>query len=457
MFIANTKKILSKLSISDCQIILLTIFFLIYSFFSSNVPKVLDIEHYIMFIISIMIGCLYIYDSKNLGLKNFFYKNFAPLLVFIVLIYGLILGLLLNNLDRNIIRDMIGVSSILSIFLLINFRNKNQKILNYLVKILVLCGLIFSIKVLIFYNFFFSYSDYPHGDTIKVAKYYFLYLENTITLSLVFFILKIYEHVIKRKFTRVIKYSFLSILPIYVMDIYALRGPIISIFLIFIFFLCIRKKSFNGLLFSLIFLISSFFSFLPLILYPLFYFLINFKKRNIYLILSFFFLLFILDHIYLWSSGLSDLTHQNILEDQKIKKSSINFFNNREDEFFFLTNDNNFFSIILGKGFGSLFENPINNSRVLFFHSFFLYYFYKLGIVGVIFVISIFYMIILKSFKIFKNFKKLNSQDRLINISLLSTISYPLILSATYKSVSFGFILALFLVFKINYNDRKNI
>ena len=72
MFIANTKKFLSKLSISDCQIILLTIFFLIYSFFSSNVPKVLDIEHYIMFIISIMIGCLYIYDLKNLGLKNFF-------------------------------------------------------------------------------------------------------------------------------------------------------------------------------------------------------------------------------------------------------------------------------------------------------------------------------------------------------------------------------------------------
>jgi len=76
---------------------------------------------------------------------------------------------------------------------------------------------------------------------------------------------------------------------------------------------------------------------------------------------------------------------------------------------------------------------------------------------GIIFVISLYYLIISKSLKIFKNFRYLNSQDSIINISLLSTISYPLFLSATYKSVSFGFILALFLVFKIKYNDRKNI
>ena len=333
MFIANTKKILSKLSITDYQLILLTIFFLIYSFFSSNVPKVLDIKHYILLLISIVIGCLYIYDTRNLGVKNFFYINFFPFLILIFLIYGFILGFLFKNTNQNIIRDMVSVSSILSIFLIIHLRNLNQKFLNYLVKVLVLCGLIFSIKVIIFYNFFFEYNNYPHGNPIQVAKYYFLYLENTITLALVFFILKIYEHTYKRKFINVIKYSFLSTLPLYVTDIYGLRGPIVSIFLIFLIFLCIRKKSINGLIFSLFFLISSFFSFFTLVLYPLFYFFTNFEKKNIYLFLSFIFLLFIFDHIFLWSSELSNLTHQNILNDPKIKKSSINFFNNRQYEF----------------------------------------------------------------------------------------------------------------------------
>lgn len=457
MFIANTKKILSKLSITDYQLILLTIFFLIYSFFSSNVPKVLDTKHYILLLISIVIGCLYIYESRNLGVKNFFYVNFFPFLILIFLIYGFILGFLSKNTNQNIIRDMVSVSSILSIFLLIHLRNLNQKFLNYLVKVLVLCGLIFSIKVVIFYNFFLDYKNYPDGNPIQVAKYHFLYLENTITLSLVFFMLKIYEHTYKRKFINVIKYSFLSTLPIYVIDIYVLRGPMVFIFLIFLIFLCIRKKSINGLIFSLFFLISSFFSFLTLILYPFFYFFTNYEKKYIYLFLSFIFLVFIFDHIYLWSSELSSLTHQNILEDPKIRKSSINFFNNRQDEFFFLTNDYSFFHMILGKGFGTTFANPINNSNVLFFHNFFLYYFYKMGIMGIIFVILLYYLIISKFFKIFKNFRNLNSQDSIIHISLLSTICYPLILSATYKSLSFGFILALFLVFKIKYNDRKNI
>lgn len=457
MFIAKTKKILLKLSIAEYQLVLLSLFFLIYSLFSSNVPKVLDIEHYIMFLISVIVGCLYIYNIKNLGLKKFLNKNFFPVFIVIVLIYGLILGILFNNLDQNIIRDLMGVSSILSIFLLIYFKKINQKYLNFLFKVLVLCGLIFSIKVIIFHSLFFNYLEYPHDNPIQVAKYYFLYLENTIILSLVFFILKIYEHSNKKKLINVIKYSLLSILPFYVLDIYALRGPILLIFLIFISFLCIRKKSTNGLIFSIIFIISSFYYFLPIILYPLFYFLKSSEKRILYLLISFFFIAFIFDHIFLWSSGLSQLTHQNILQDPKITKSSVNFFNNREDEFFFLKNNYNIINIITGKGFGSLFLNPVNNSNVLFFHSFFLYYFYKLGFVGIIFVIGVFYSIILKTSRIYKNFLNLNSQDLLINISLLSTISYPLILSATYKSVSFGFILALFLVFKINYGVRENI
>ena len=154
MFIAKTKKILLKFSIADYQFIFLTLFFLIYSFFSSNVPKVLDLEHYIMFLISIIVGCLYIYSIKNLGLKKFFYKYFFPVFILIVLIYGLVLGILFNNLDQNIIRDLMGVSSIVSIFLLTYFKKINQKYLINLFKVLVLCGLIFSIKVIIFHNFF---------------------------------------------------------------------------------------------------------------------------------------------------------------------------------------------------------------------------------------------------------------------------------------------------------------
>ena len=108
-----------------------------------------------------------------------------------------------------------------------------------------------------------------------------------------------------------------------------------------------------------------------------------------------------------------------------------------------------------GKGFGALFLNPINNSHVLFFHNFSLYYFYKLGVVGILFIILIFILIIFNVYKFFYNYFKLENIDKNIYISLFSSLLYPMILSATYKSISFGFILGLFLTLKYKHDDRK--
>ena len=106
---------------------------------------------------------------------------------------------------------------------------------------------------------------------------------------------------------------------------------------------------------------------------------------------------------------------------------------------------------------GALHYNPINNSNVLFFHNFSLYYFYKLGVVGILFITLVFLIVITKSYRVYLNFDLLSNLDKCIYFSLLACLGYPLLLSATYRSVSFGFILAFFLIMKIENNDKKNI
>ena len=457
MLIAKTKKILSNFLISDYSMILITLFFIIYSLFSSNVPKILEIEHFFMIIIIILLLFIYFFEHIKLNLKQYLKNNILAFIFLGVITYGFFIGLYNNNSDKNILRDLFGVSSILSIFILIYFRDKNPKYINFLFKVLVYTGFIFSIKTLIFYYIFLDHSNYPSGNPVQVAKYHFLYLENTIILSLVFFLLKIYDHTEKKNLISMVKYCVLLYFPLSVASIYSLRGPILFTFLIFIVFLTIKKKSFNGLIFSIFFLINSFFVLFIFIIYPLYYFIFHSKKILIYTIGSFFFLFFILDHIYLWSAELSSLTHNNILFDHKIKKFDINFLNNRQGEFSVFNENFTNFHIFFGKGLGALISNPVNNSNVLFFHNFSLYYFYKMGIVGVILIIFIFFFIVNKSLKIFFNFKNIENIDKNIYISLLATLGYPLLLSATYKSISFGFILALFLIIKLNYNDAKNI
>lgn len=259
MLIAKTKKILSNLLISDYLILLLTLFFIVYSFFSSNVPRVFSTEHYFMSLIAILAISLYLFEIKTTGIVTFFKNNFLNFLILVAIIYGTFLGVLLKNLDKNIVRDLFGVSSILSIFLLTYFVNKKNIYLRFFFKVLIFTGFIFSIKTLIFYNFFLDHSKYPSGNPVQVAKYHFLYLENTIILSLVFFLMKIYENTKKNKFFKIIKYSILLYFPLAVVSIYSLRGPIFFISLSLFLFLCIRDKSLNGLIFLFIFLISSFF------------------------------------------------------------------------------------------------------------------------------------------------------------------------------------------------------
>ena len=187
MLIAKTKNILSNFLIEDYLMILLALFFVIYAFFSSNVPRSLGPQHYFMSLIVILAVSLYLIEIKRTGVGTFFKNNLLNFLILAAIIYGTVLGSLLNNLEKNIVRDFFGVSSILSIFLLGYFRNKKINYLRFFFKILVFTGFIFSIKTSIFYNFFLDYSNYPDGNPIQVAKYHFLYLENTIILSLVFF------------------------------------------------------------------------------------------------------------------------------------------------------------------------------------------------------------------------------------------------------------------------------
>lgn len=456
MLITKFKKNLAIFSTSNFIMTLLTLFFVIYALFSSNVPRILEFEHYTMFLILFLIVCLYLFDLKNFKFDEYLKKNILALIFFFIFVYGVIRGIFLNNLDQNVIRDLTGVASILSIFLLVYLKEKNEKYIKILIKVLIYTGLIFSIKAIIFNKFFLDYGKYPDGNIIKVAKYYFLYLENTIVLALVFFFLKIYEHTEKKKFIKIIKYSILLFFPVFILSLYAMRGPIMFVCFFTIIFFSIKNKSFKGVLFSIGLLISIIFPILIIFIFPLMYLVLNTKKKFTYIMCSVFFFLFILEHVYLFSFGLSNISHKNFLDHQFIQKIfQFNIFNNRGKEFDLIIQNFNYVEMLMGKGFGSLFNNPINNSNVLFFHNFFLYYFYKLGVIGILFVVLIFILIIIRVYKIFLNFESFSNYDKVIIVSLIVSICYPLTLSATYKSVSFGFIMALFLIISINYDSGK--
>ena len=456
MLISKTKKLLPNFLLSDYLIILITCFFLVYSLFSSNVPRVINFEHYVMLLLAIVTAIIYLIEISKLNFKEYIMTNFWSVLILLVIIYGIILGVIFDNSLKNIVRDIIGISSILSIFILSYFRDNNEKHLKFIFKVFVFTGLIFSIKSLIFYHFFLDYSNYPEGNPIQVSKYYFLYLENTVILSMVYFLLKIYDYTKKRNFFKFTKYLILLFFPFSVVSTYALRGPILFTFIFLLLFFAIKKKSLKGL-FSLIFIINNFFIYFLFISYILFYFFFHTKKKVLYILFSLSILLFILDHIFLWSANISSLTHQNFLQNHLIKKFDIDFGNNRFREYFSILAVLNLKDAILGSGFGALFLNPVNNSYVLFFHSFILYYFYKLGSVGLIFSIIIFLSVLHKFKKFYLNFENIDNNVRNIFMSLLVTICYPLVFSATYKSITFGFILAYFLILNVNKNYAKNI
>ena len=98
MLLAKTKKTLSNLLISDYLIILVTLFFIVYSFFSSNVPKAFGTEHYFMSLIAILAVSLYLIEIKSTGVGTFFKNNLLNFLILAAIIYGAVLGSLLNNL-----------------------------------------------------------------------------------------------------------------------------------------------------------------------------------------------------------------------------------------------------------------------------------------------------------------------------------------------------------------------
>ena len=153
-----------------------------------------------MLFLALVTAIIYLIEISKLNFKEYLMTNFWSVLILLVIIYGIILGLIFDNSIRNIIRDLFGISSILSIFILSYFKDNNQKYLRFVFKVLVFTGLIFSIKSLIFYYFFLDYGNYPEDNPIEVSKYHFLYLENTVILSMVYFLLKIHEYIKKKNF-----------------------------------------------------------------------------------------------------------------------------------------------------------------------------------------------------------------------------------------------------------------
>ena len=133
MFLSNYKnKILemslSRLSYKKFVLLLLVLFFFIYSFFSSNVPQKIDFQHYLMtfFILSIFI--LILLNTVNIFSLSFLKQNTLFFIIISVFIYGVFLGFQNNNNTKNIIRDLISTSSILAIFITSYLSQKDNKL-----------------------------------------------------------------------------------------------------------------------------------------------------------------------------------------------------------------------------------------------------------------------------------------------------------------------------------------
>ena len=464
MFLSNYKnKILemslSRLSYKKFVLLLLVLFFFIYSFFSSNVPQKIDFQHYLItfFILSIFI--LILLNTVNIFSLSFLKQNTLFFIIISVFIYGVFLGFQNNNNIKNIIRDLISISSILVIFITSYLSQKDNKLLKFLFKLLVFTGLIFSIKVLIFKVFFHDYTNYPHGNVLQVSKYYFLYLENTIICSLIYFSLKVFDKIRKKNLYKFLIYLFLLYFPIFVVNDYLLRGPIIfSSFVVFIYVLSTKKPI--NILFFLIFLVFFFKTFFAIIFFIFYYFLINKNYRLFQYSFIFFVFLFLLEHIFVYEYFGSNYTHR-FSEINALYSKFINTgLNHRVKEFniFFDTiNFANTTTTVNEWGLGSLIYNPIIDSHVLFVHHFILFYTYKMGVVGLIFSIFLILLLLKKTIIFTMNFDQLKTDDKYIYLSLLGTLLYPLFFSATYKSVTFGFLIAIYISLKINKDYGKSI
>ena len=464
MFLSDYKNKISDMSLSRLSykkfvVLLLALFFFIYSFFSSNVPQKIDFQHYLMAFVILSIFILILLNTVNIFSLSFLKQNTLFFIIISVFIYGVFLGFQNSTQNKNIIRDLISTSSILAIFITSYLSQKDNKLLRFLFKLLVFTGLIFSIKVMIFKVFFHDYKNYPDGNVVEVSKYYFLYLENTIICSLIYFSLKVFDKIRKKNFYKFLIYLFLIYFPIFVVNDYLLRGPIIfSSCVVFIY--ALSTKNPINILFPLIFLLFFFKTFIAIIIFIFYYFLFHKNYRIFQYMLIFFVFLFLFEHIFVYEYFGSNYTH-SFAEINALYNKFINIgFNHRAKEFsifFDKINFSNTLTPVHGWGLGSLIYNPIIDSHVLFVHHFILFYTYKMGVVGLIFSIFLILLLLKKTIFFTMNFDQLKTDDKYIYLSLLGTLLYPLFFSATYKSVTFGFLIAIYISLKINKDYEKSI
>ena len=139
MFLSNYKNKISKLSLSKFSfkeyiVLLLSLLFFIYSFFSSNVPQKIEFYHYLMVLISLSIFILTLFATANIFKLSFLKQNTLFIIFLLIIIYGIYLGFENNNSIKNIARDVISVSSIFTIFITIYLSQKNNNLLRFVFK-----------------------------------------------------------------------------------------------------------------------------------------------------------------------------------------------------------------------------------------------------------------------------------------------------------------------------------
>jgi len=167
------------------------------------------------------------------------------------------------------------------------------------------------------------------------------------------------------------------------------------------------------------------------------------NKRLIKFFIIFLIILFIL---FLYINNVELIKHAFNLLLKKTEHAGI--LNNRNIEILAVINNiHDIPSLIFGDGWGGLIANPIGNGAMWrFVHNMIFYYIFKTGVLGLLIILIYLYWL-LRSVVFIKEINKLKFFYSITFVALFSPLIVAGVLEASYKSLTFGIVMSIFLAY----------
>lgn len=389
---------------------MLVIVLLLYGVFSSPFPSEYGAPELIIGLLLILVSVMQL--SSLLRSKN---VNYACVIPFVwMLVVPTIVGILRWDLS-DMVRDVVPLLYIfLPMFLIPWAKKKNSSafVRKYLVIAMVFAGSGFALRY--FTSQDIGYDDLGSGVFLINLKYYSY--DPMVTFTAIFgllFALASFQTTSKLKLAKIVLYVGVSLLAVGSLGGIAQRAPLAILGLCLVIFLIrYTRKSFMLVCFAIVFLLSIVIYFQD-VMFALYSLLaekneavgINGKTEEIELIIN------------ILSDSLSDT--------------------------------------LFGLGWGGIYYNKVIGGDVRFAHSIVGFYLLKTGVVGIS-VMSFYVMWLLKRYVRLLKYTWRNEITQLPLIFAIGSAPMIAMLQPTYKTLSFGLILALIPVLYFEMQDKSN-